>query len=246
MIPATIATRFPPSAKFFRNYPSSTDLLHGLQYSSSGEENETIDNTNELLWKVARATGAAPTYFSQFESYLDGGLISNNPTMDLLHEIQFHNRSVEIFVSHSGKKPFTSFKFVFRFFKDKKCDDIYDIDLVVSLGTGLIPNKPIDKLNFSPLFSFSGISNFATNFPNLIKVLVEQASLANGRIVDRAQAWCSMINVPFFRLNPAISEDIQMDESDNVKLINMLWETMAYIYMNHNDMSSLLSFLLHE
>ncbi|KAH9414548.1 85/88 kDa calcium-independent phospholipase A2, partial [Dermatophagoides pteronyssinus] len=221
LIPATIVDNFPPTAKFFRNYPSSSDLLN----DKKSDDDNDADN-NELLWKVARATGAAPTYFSQFESYLDGGLIANNPTMDLLHEIQFHNRSTEFF--------------------DKKCDNIYDIDLVVSIGTGLIPSKPIDKLNFSPLFSFSGLSNFATNFPNLIKVLVEQASLANGRVVDRAQSWCSMINVPFFRLNPAISEDIQMDESDNIKLINMLWETMAYIYMNNDDMSSLISFLLNE
>lgn len=89
----------------------------------------------------------------------------------------------------------------------------------------------------------AGISSIATNLPNLIKVLVEQASQANGQVVDRAQAWCSMIGVPYFRVNPPISEEIQMDESDNVKLVNMLWETMAYIHLHNDDIVKLVTLL---
>lgn len=40
------------------------------------------------VWKAARASGAAPSYFRACGPYLDGGLISNNPTMDLLTEAQ--------------------------------------------------------------------------------------------------------------------------------------------------------------
>lgn len=79
-----------------------------------------------------------------------------------------------------------------------------------------------------------------------MKVLIEQASQANGQVVERAQAWCSMIGVPFFRINPPISEDIQMDESDNVKLVNMLWETMAYIHMHKEDFNQLITLLLEK
>ena len=32
-------------------------------------------------------TSAAPTLYPQFERFLDGGLIANNPTMDTLTEI---------------------------------------------------------------------------------------------------------------------------------------------------------------
>ena len=93
---------------------------------------------------------------------------------------------------------------------------------------------------------FIGISSFASNIGTLMKVLIEQASQANGQVVERAQAWCSMIGVPFFRINPPISEDIQMDESDNVKLVNMLWETMAYIHMHKEDFNQLITLLLEK
>ena len=34
----------------------------------------------ELVWKVARYTSAAPMFFNEFENYVDGGVICNNPT----------------------------------------------------------------------------------------------------------------------------------------------------------------------
>lgn len=75
-------------------------------------------------------------------------------------------------------------------------------------------------------------------------MLVEQASQADGQVVERAQAWCSTINVPYFRVNPPISEDIQLDESENAKLVNMLWETMAYLYQHKDGLSELLTLLM--
>lgn len=136
-----------------------------------------------------------------------------------------------------------------------------DIGLMVSIGTGAIPIRNLERINFSSLTSISGkndhfvisnshnffspgISSLASNLTTLIKVLVEQASQADGQVVERAQAWCSMIDVPYFRVNPPISEDIQLDESDNAKLVNMLWETMAYLYQHKNDLSDLLTLLM--
>lgn len=43
------------------------------------------------MWKAARASGAAPTYFKTMGRFVDGGLVANNPTLDVLAEIQTHH-----------------------------------------------------------------------------------------------------------------------------------------------------------
>jgi patatin-like phospholipase/acyl hydrolase len=52
--------------------------------------------SEQLMWKVARSTSAAPFYFPEFEErFLDGGLIANNPTIDTLTEIQQINNELK-------------------------------------------------------------------------------------------------------------------------------------------------------
>ena len=55
----------------------------------------------ELVWKVARYTSAAPMYFTEFENYVDGGVLANNPCDEGLIRIQGHFRQlgVRTFVS---------------------------------------------------------------------------------------------------------------------------------------------------
>lgn len=36
------------------------------------------------------------------------------------------------------------------------------------------------------------------NFP-LVNLLIDQATASDGRVVDRARAWCSTLGVPYFR-----------------------------------------------
>lgn len=45
------------------------------------------------------------------------------------------------------------------------------------------------KLQLIYLFLFTFTAN----------LLVDQATAADGRVVDRARAWCSMIGVPYYR-----------------------------------------------
>lgn len=72
-------------------------------------------------------------------------------------------------------------------------------------------------------------------------LLVDQATQADGRVVDRARAWCHSIDVPFFRFCPQMSEEIAMDEKDDQKLVNMLWETKAYMIQHHAEVLKLVS-----
>lgn len=48
----------------------------------------------QLIWRAARATGAAPSYFRASGRFLDGGLVANNPTLDALTEIHEYNMAL--------------------------------------------------------------------------------------------------------------------------------------------------------
>lgn len=47
--------------------------------------------SEQLLWRAARSSGAAPTFFRASGRFVDGGLIANNPTLDVLTEIFEYN-----------------------------------------------------------------------------------------------------------------------------------------------------------
>jgi calcium-independent phospholipase A2 len=91
------------------------------------------------------------------------------------------------------------------------------------------------------LFSSDNLCAVTNNF--IITVLL-QATLSEGRPVDRACAWCNMIGVPFFRFSPQLSEDVGLDCTDDQTLINMLWETQCYINEHRERFTQLASVML--
>lgn len=78
----------------------------------------------ELVWKVARYTSANFLYFTEFEGYIDGGILANNPAEEGLTAIQDH------YHDRGEKLP---------------------ISLMVSAGTGINPAKEIGSVNVSRL-----------------------------------------------------------------------------------------------
>lgn len=50
-------------------------------------------------------------------------------------------------------------------------------------------------------------------------------------------------NTLTIRFNPHMSTDIAMDEKNDLKLINMLWETKAYMHANRNKVIEMVNLL---
>lgn len=172
---------------------------------------------------MARATGAAPTYFRPYKQYLDGGLISNNPTLDLLTEIAEHN-AVQRALETDG--------------------EVADLQVMVSMGTGkppVVSVSTVDSLHIST--GLLGAAKMAYGVRQLFQLVVDQATQTGGRVVDRAQAWCHGIRVPYFRLNPEQSEEIGLNETDNKLLVRLLWETMVYMRNRRSELEMLAKLL---
>ncbi len=74
----------------------------------------------ELVWKVGRYTSAAPFYFTEFENYIDGGMLANNPSEAALTVIQDHYHD-------KGEK--------------------IPISLLVSVGSGVNPGSPLGEID---------------------------------------------------------------------------------------------------
>lgn len=54
----------------------------------------------QLVWRAARSSGAAPTYFRPMGRFVDGGLLANNPTLDAMTEIHQYNKALKTEVGH--------------------------------------------------------------------------------------------------------------------------------------------------
>jgi len=216
IVTAVVADTVPADLHLFRNYPSPQDMLNIPQ---AGSPKKT---QHQPLWQAARASGAAPTYFRAFEKFLDGGLIANNPTLDVLTEIQEYSAVMNALgLPENVQKP----------------------TVVVSLGTGL---KPIEQANTLDLFrpeSILDTARLAFGVSAFGKLLVEQVTNSDHRVVDRARAWCSMVGAAYFRLSPILTKDIQLDETRSDQLVQMLWETKAYIYNNRGDFKKIAQLL---
>ncbi|CAH8665396.1 unnamed protein product [Heterobilharzia americana] len=133
---------------------SSSDVETGDQFERIPPDNE------QLVWKAARASSAAPTYFRPCGRFLDGGLISNNPTLDILTEIQ------ELHLLQRLKnKPVTP------------------IAVVVSLGTGRMPVVPVETVDVFRPQNIMETYRSVLGFSFLGRILVEVAPCQKAQLL---------------------------------------------------------------
>ncbi|GFV00693.1 hypothetical protein TNCV_1385141 [Trichonephila clavipes] len=222
MVTATRGDRKPADLHIFRNYKSPLELLDHIEKDAL--TNEVLPNPkDQLIWQAARATGAAPTYFRPTGPFIDGGLISNNPTLDALTEIHQCNQAL----TATGQ-----------------ADQVSNIKVVVSMGTGRPPLVSVNTIDVFRPDTLWGACRMALGVTNLGQLLVDQATQTDGRVTSRTQALCSMLNIPYFRLNPQLTENVALDETNTKILMKMLWETTAYMRCMKQELEHLKNLLV--
>lgn len=221
IITSVLADQCPAKLHLFRNYESLRQRLpkkrkagQPIQRADSLTVEEIQQNPMATpIWQVARSSGAAPTYFRPMGQFLDGGLMSNNPTVDALTEITRYNKALR----QSGRS-----------------SEIKQPGVLISVGTGRIPAtkvKSVDVILPSVPNPFI-LVNSAIAGLDLTQVMIEAATETNGHVNDRGAAWCDSIDAAYYRLQPQLKEDVLLNEVRDEKLIDMLWSTKLYIQEN--------------
>ncbi|XP_058238042.1 85/88 kDa calcium-independent phospholipase A2 isoform X3 [Hemibagrus wyckioides] len=248
MVTSVLADRHPGELHIFRNYdaPSiprdppyaSTATFRPLTTPQGWEDEDVlivgytqepvrkrrnVTDEEQAVWRAARSSGAAPTYFRPMGRFLDGGLLANNPTLDAMTEIHQYNKSLKA---------------------QGRGDEVSRLSVVVSLGTGKPPQVAVNSVD---VFRPSNPLELAKSFvgvKELGKMLVDCCTDSDGCAVDRARAWCEMADINYQRLSPQLSSEVLLDEVSDSVLVNMLWETQMYLYENRELIQSLAQQLL--
>ncbi|KAI5765123.1 PLA2G6 [Gulo gulo luscus] len=222
MLTGTLSDRQPAELHLFRNY-DAPECIREPRFSQNINLKPPTQPSEQLVWRAARSSGAAPTYFRPNGRFLDGGLLANNPTLDAMTEIHEYNQDMIRKGQHN---------------KVKK------LSIVVSLGTGKSPQVPVTCVDvFRPSNPWE-LAKTVFGAKELGKMVVDCCTDPDGRAVDRARAWCEMVDIQYFRLNPQLGTDIMLDEVSDAVLVNALWETEVYIHEHREQFQKLIQLLL--
>ncbi|KAM9581921.1 85/88 kDa calcium-independent phospholipase A2 isoform 2-T2 [Guaruba guarouba] len=221
MVTGTLCDRQPAELHLFRNYPVP-ETKTSTEYKTSASFKPLTQPQDQLVWRAARCSGAAPTYFRPIGRFLDGGLLANNPTLDALTEIHEYNKTL---------------------IKKGQRQEVKKLGLVVSLGTGKPPQVPVSSVDvFRPSNPWE-LAKTVFGARELGKMVVDCCTDADGPAVDRARAWCEMTDVPYFRLSPQLQTEVMLDEVNDSVLVDALWDTQLYIYQQREQFEQLVQHL---
>uniref|UniRef100_A0A7N9D9D1 85/88 kDa calcium-independent phospholipase A2 n=1 Tax=Macaca fascicularis TaxID=9541 RepID=A0A7N9D9D1_MACFA len=222
MLTGTLSDRQPAELHLFRNY-DAPETVREPRFNQNVNLRPPAQPSDQLVWRAARSSGAAPTYFRPNGRFLDGGLLANNPTLDAMTEIHEYNQDL---------------------IRKGQANKVKKLSIVVSLGTGRSPQVPVTCVDvFRPSNPWE-LAKTVFGAKELGKMVVDCCTDPDGRAVDRARAWCEMVGIQYFRLNPQLGTDIMLDEVSDTVLVNALWETEVYIYEHHEEFQKLIQLLL--
>ncbi|NXF49815.1 PLPL9 phospholipase, partial [Oceanites oceanicus] len=221
IVTGTLCDRQPAELHLFRNYPVP-ETKASTEYKTSASFKPLTQPEDQLVWRAARCSGAAPTYFRPIGRFLDGGLLANNPTLDAMTEIHEYNKTL---------------------IKKGQRQKVRKLGLVVSLGTGKPPQVPVSSVDvFRPSNPWE-LAKTVFGARELGKMVVDCCTDADGPAVDRARAWCEMTDVPYFRLSPQLHTEVMLDEVNDTVLVNALWDTQLYIYQHQEQFQQMVQHL---
>ncbi|KAM9489966.1 85/88 kDa calcium-independent phospholipase A2 isoform 4-T7 [Salvelinus alpinus] len=249
MVTSVLADRHPGELHLFRNYdpPSlprerpyaatanflpltipqgweDEDVLIVGYTQEPAKKRRKVTDQEQVVWRAARSSGAAPTYFRPMGRFLDGGLLANNPTLDAMTEIHQYNKSLKA---------------------EGRGSEVQRLGVVVSLGTGKPPQVVVNSVD---VFRPSNPLELAKSFvgaKELGKMLVDCCTDSDGCAVDRARSWCEMTDTVYNRLSPQLSQEVMLDEVSDAVLVDMLWETQMYLYEQRENIQLLAQQLLN-
>ncbi|XP_067554161.1 85/88 kDa calcium-independent phospholipase A2 isoform X5 [Pseudorca crassidens] len=222
MLTGTLSDRQPAELHLFRNY-EAPECVREPRIGQNVNLKPPPQPSEQLVWRAARSSGAAPTYFRPNGRFLDGGLLANNPTLDAMTEIHEYNQ--DLIRKGQGNK-------------------VKKLSVVVSLGTGRSPQVPVTCVDVFRPSSPWELAKTVFGAKELGKMVVECCTDPDGRAVDRARAWCEMVGIQYFRLSPQLGTDIMLDEVNDTVLVNALWQTEVYIYEHREQFQELIQLLL--
>ncbi|XP_028309359.1 85/88 kDa calcium-independent phospholipase A2-like isoform X2 [Gouania willdenowi] len=220
MVTSVLADRHPGELHIFRNYDPPS-VASEPPYSTSATFRPLTIPQDQLVWRAARSSGAAPTYFQPMGRFLDGGLLANNPTLDAMAEIHQYNKTLNA----EGK-------------------DTKKLGMVLSLGTGKPPQVEVSSVNVFRPSNPLELAKSLVGAKELLKMLVDCCTDSDGCAVNRARAFCEMTDTLYQRLSPQLSQEVMLDEVSDSVLVDMLWETQMYLYEKRTVLQSVAQSLL--
>ncbi|CAJ0580056.1 unnamed protein product, partial [Mesorhabditis spiculigera] len=218
----TRADTFPCQLVLQRNYQLPIPYNDNLDLGFDDPEDTP-------LWLAARRSAAAPTYFAASEGkFIDGGMVANNPSLDLLSEVIFWNTTCRMQAPEEAQaQP-----------KFQAANEVR-IGCFLSLGTGITPVSPVDP----SLFEMSDTLGMLRGIKNLTLMVLDQATATEGAPISRSRSWCHSLRIPYFRLNAPLFKDVMLDASDDSEIAQMLWDCEVYGYTHKKDFIELASLL---